>query len=88
MGTNAAAVDWVGARLLGYDPSRISIVREAFADFRWPITSFAPGEVTLSGDFGAGNAEQILKSRETPAVSYPAGWRMAAISAEGNSRNI
>lgn len=88
MGTNAAAVDWVGARLLGYDPSRISIVREAFADFRWPITSCAPGEVTLLGDFGAGNADHILTSRETPAVDYPAGWREAAISARGNGRII
>ena len=84
MGMNAAAVDWVGARLLGYDPARISIVREAFADFRWPITCYAPGDVTLSGDFGAGNAEQLLKSREAPAVIYPAGWRTAANSAEGN----
>jgi uncharacterized protein (DUF362 family) len=88
MGANAAAVDWVGARLLGYDPSQVSIVREAFADFRWPITTYSAGDVTLSGDFGAGNAEQILKSREAPAVIYPAGWRAAAISAEGNSRNI
>ncbi|HEX5736727.1 MAG TPA: DUF362 domain-containing protein [Blastocatellia bacterium] len=84
MGANAAAVDWVGARLLGYDPSQVSIVREAFADFRWPITSYAPGDVTLSGDFGAGNAEQILKEREAPAVIYPAGWRTAASAAEGN----
>ncbi len=88
MGTNAAAVDWIGARLLGYDPARISIVREAFADFRWPITSYTPGDVTVLGDLGAGNAEHILTSRDTPAVIYPAGWRAAAGSAEGNSRNI
>jgi hypothetical protein len=88
MGTNAAAVDWVGARLLGYDPSQVSIVREAFADFRWPVTSCAPEEVRLLGDIGAGNAEEILRSRESPSVIYPAGWRAAADRAEGNSRNI
>ena len=88
MGANAAAVDWVGARLLGYDPSRISIVREAFADFRWPITSYTPGEVKLSGDFGAGSADRILTSRETPAVIYPAGWQAAANSAQPDLRII
>jgi hypothetical protein len=88
MGANAAAVDWVGARLLGYDPSQVSIVRGAFDDFRWPITFYAPGDVTLTGDFGAGNAEEILRAREIPAVSYPAGWRSAARSAEGNARKI
>jgi uncharacterized protein (DUF362 family) len=88
MGMNAAAVDWVGARLLGYDPSRISIVREAFADFRWPITSYTPDEVTLLGDFGAGNADQILTSRETPAIIYPAGWREAARPAQDDRRSI
>src|SRR5262249_45327360 len=39
-GRNAAAVDWVGAHLLGYAPERVPIVREAFGNFQWPITSF------------------------------------------------
>ena len=29
-GDSAAAVDWVGARLLGYDPRAVSLTREAF----------------------------------------------------------
>ena len=52
MGSNAAAVDWVGAQLLGYDPARIRIVRESFGNFRWPIASFSSSDVTVLGDLG------------------------------------
>ena len=41
-GGNPAAVDWVGAHLLGYDPRRVALAREAFGRFRWPITAFEP----------------------------------------------
>jgi uncharacterized protein (DUF362 family) len=37
LGRNAAAIDWIRAVLLGYDPLRIPIVRGAFSPFRWPI---------------------------------------------------
>jgi uncharacterized protein (DUF362 family) len=36
-GTDPAVVDAVGARLIGYDPMAFPIVRNAFADHRWPI---------------------------------------------------
>jgi uncharacterized protein (DUF362 family) len=36
-GTNPAEVDAVVARLMGFDPTRIPIVREAFEPHRWPI---------------------------------------------------
>jgi uncharacterized protein (DUF362 family) len=76
-GSNAAAVDWIGAQLLGYDPLRIPIAREAFAEFRWPIASFMPDDVTVIGDFGAGKAEAVLAPIATQVI-YPAGWRDAA----------
>lgn len=80
-GTNAAAIDWVGARLLGYDPAKIPIVRQAFGDFRWPVTNFAPDEVRLAGDIGDGLADSILLARsESAVVNHPAGWRNAAAS--------
>lgn len=81
-GQNAAAVDMVGALLLGYDPERIPITREAFGDFRWPLATFAPEEVQLSGDLGSGLAQTVLKSVELPErVEYPAGWRDAVARA-------
>jgi uncharacterized protein (DUF362 family) len=78
MGSNAAAADWVGACLLGYDPARIGIVKEAFGDFRWPIASFSSSDVALLGDLGQGNANDLFQSTERLDVQYPAGWRDAA----------
>ncbi|MFL6278399.1 MAG: DUF362 domain-containing protein [Blastocatellia bacterium] len=78
MGTNAAAVDHVGARLLGYEPALVAIVREAFGAFRWPIASFKSSDVTIAGDLGEGDADELLPLCELPAVNYPAGWRDAA----------
>jgi hypothetical protein len=74
-GCNAAAVDWVGAHLLGYAPRRIPIARESFEQFRWPITLSNPGDVAVSGDLGSGKADEVLGPREiSTSVIYPAGW--------------
>jgi hypothetical protein len=51
-GGNPTAMDWVGARLLGYDLRRVALTRGAFGHFRWPITAFEPDEVRLIGDPG------------------------------------
>jgi uncharacterized protein (DUF362 family) len=51
-GGNAAAVDWTGSHLLRYDPYRLPISREAFGQFRWPLATFSPKQVTVSGDLG------------------------------------
>lgn len=91
-GSNPAAVDWSGAHLLGYDPSKITIAREAFGEFRWPVTRFAPRDIRVSGDLGAGRADDVLPSaRELGSIIYPAGWRDAvsrtttkARTADGN----
>ena len=77
-GRNAAAVDHVGAQLLGYQPSCVAIIRGAFGSFRWPIASFKSGEVQITGDLGEGSADELLTSYDLPPVNYPAGWRDAA----------
>jgi uncharacterized protein (DUF362 family) len=76
-GNNAACVDWFGARMLGYDPQLLPIVREAFGRFRWPISTARPEEITLVGDWGAGKIDRVL-NRELPPVDHPFGWRDAA----------
>jgi len=73
---NAACMDWFGARLLGYDPQLVPIVREAFGDFRWPISTSQPNDITLRGDWGTGKIDQVIK--DMPAVLHPVGWRAAA----------
>lgn len=74
-GENAAAVDWASAHLLGYDPTRIPIAREAFGTFRWPLARFASRDVRLVGALGEGPADDLLPGRTLPGpVAYPLGW--------------
>lgn len=78
-GHNAAAVDYVGAHLLGYDPARIPIVARAFEQSEWPLTSFKQDEVELAGNWGTVAACELFGSKEAIiSVSHPEGWRDAA----------
>lgn len=77
-GENAAAVDYVGARLLGYEPERIAIVRHALEEFRWPLARFGAEEIRLVGALGEGSVESVVSAREQVPVVYPLGWRDAA----------
>ena len=79
-GGNAAAVDWVGAHLLGYPPENIPIVRESLGTFRWPLTSFTRSEIQLLGDLGEGVADEVFEHRATKPINHPAGWRDVAHS--------
>ena len=76
-GNNAPCVDWFGARLLGYDPQLIPIVREAFGSFSWPIATSKPNEIRLLGDWGTGNIDRI-EIKDLPPILHPVGWRDAA----------
>jgi len=80
-GRNAAAVDWIGASLLGYSPERIPIVREALGAFRWPLTAFTSKDIQLLGDLGVGNADELLQSLPNEPINYPIGWQGVARSA-------
>ncbi len=46
-GTNPAVVDAVACRLMGFDPQRVPIVREAFASHRWPIADVPLDQITV-----------------------------------------
>jgi uncharacterized protein (DUF362 family) len=86
---NAAAMDWVGAHLLAYDPEKISLVRHAFDQFHWPITGFSSGEVSVAGDLGEGSPAQVLEAIRQPVV-HPVGWIDASADREergGRRRN-
>jgi len=74
---NAACNDWFGSILLGYDPQLLPIVREAFTEFRWPISTARPEEITLLGDWGTGKIDRVM-TRDLPPVAHPFGWRDAA----------
>jgi|HubBroStandDraft_1064217.scaffolds.fasta_scaffold00117_35 uncharacterized protein (DUF362 family) len=70
---NAAAMDWVGAHLLAYTPEKISLVRHAFDQFRWPIANFPSSDVSVTGDLGEGSPAQVLQPIRQPVV-HPVGW--------------
>jgi hypothetical protein len=67
-------MDYIGAQLLGYDPERLPVVREAFGKFPWSLTSFTPDEVTLLGDM----EKEGLAMKASEPIIYPVGWRDAA----------
>jgi hypothetical protein len=73
---NAAAMDWIAAQLLAYDPEKISLMRHAFDSFKWPIANFTSADVRLVGDLGAGAPERILETVQR-CVTHPVGWRDA-----------
>lgn len=76
-GNNAAAMDWVGAHLLAYDPEKIALVRHAFDQFRWPIADFPSSGVSVTGDLGEGSPLRLLETFRQPVI-HPAGWRDAS----------
>ena len=81
-GGNPAAVDWVGAHLLGYDPRRVALAREAFGRFRWPLTAFESDEVRLIGDLAAEGQSLADLLGAAPPVKHPPGWRDSAAAAQ------
>ena len=50
IGSNPAAVEWVHALLMGFDPRSIPITREAFGAFRWPVADFKPQSINVEID--------------------------------------
>jgi uncharacterized protein (DUF362 family) len=80
-GPNQAAVDVVGARLLGYDPQKIASLVLAFDNYRWPITDFGFGDVTeINADSNNGDAH-VSRLHSVTGVRHPAGW-MDAVSGQ------
>ena len=82
VGNNPAAVDHVGAHLLGYDPEKIRLIRNAFGLRDRPIASFTPGEIQLCGDWGIGHPQAILTKRAKKNIAHPVGWEDVVMADE------
>ena len=67
---NAAAMDWIAAQILGYDPHRVPLVREAFGNYRWPLASFTNDQVKR---VTTSDSARASFNSATP-IRYPAGW--------------
>jgi uncharacterized protein (DUF362 family) len=81
-GSSSAAVDRIGARLLGYDPSMIPIVREAAGGFRWRLVPEAISDVQLLGDLDMDRLGGLSFSNPSP-LAYPVGWLDAVVPSHG-----
>ena len=71
---NCAAAEWIHARLMGFDPMKIPLIREAFGQFAYRLTDFSPDAIRVwiaetersAGDIGPFEARSFLP---------PRGWR-------------
>lgn len=75
-GFNPAAVDWVCARLMGFDPDRIRHIRQSFWQEDLPVATFGPEAIRLSANDPAITLERLLELTERFFAFEPSlGWR-------------
>jgi Domain of unknown function (DUF362) len=74
MGTSVAAVEWIHARLMGFDPYRIPLTRQAFSLRSHPLATFAPEEISVEID-GTERAVDDLVVHYGRAFIPSDGWR-------------
>lgn len=72
-GTAPAALEWVHALLMGFDPARVPLVRNAFGRHRYALADFGPEEITVATEDGEFSPEAYadLAGRD---FRPPAGW--------------
>lgn len=71
-GLSTAALEWTHARLMGFDPQKIPLIREAFGSFRYPIVSFPPSAITVKTSEGTVAADAVHPFGRP--FRPPAGW--------------
>jgi uncharacterized protein (DUF362 family) len=74
LGANTAAVDWVHALLMGLDPQRIPLTREAFATYRFPLRDFSPNDIAIRVDGRHVAASSLFLQYGCP-FRAPSGWQ-------------
>ena len=74
LGANTAAVEWVHALLMGLDPQRIPLTREAFGPHRYSLTHFPPNEVVIRVDSLLVAATELF-AQYGCAFRTPSGWQ-------------
>jgi len=71
---NTAATEWVHARLMGFDPGKIPLIREAFGRFKYPLADFSPDSIRVWIGDTEKSAPDILPF-EGRAFLPPRGWQ-------------
>jgi uncharacterized protein (DUF362 family) len=70
---NPAAAEWVHAILMGFDPRRIPLVREAFSRTSYPITDFPAEKIVVRTAEGAITPSELPLALGRP-FRPPEGW--------------
>lgn len=71
---STAAAEWVHARLMGFDPRKIALLREAFGKFEYPLTDFLPEQVRVWLEDSEKSANEIFPFGGRAFVP-PHGWQ-------------
>ena len=71
---NPAAAEWVHARLMGFDPKKVPLIREAFGRFEYPLTDFSSDSIRVWIADAEVPARDILPF-EGRAFLPPRGWQ-------------
>ncbi len=69
---NPAAAEWVHARLMGFDPESIPLIRHSFDRFTYPIAEFGPEGIVVRMAGSESAAESVR--RFGPVFRPAAGW--------------
>jgi uncharacterized protein (DUF362 family) len=77
-GADPVAVDAVCARLMGFDPQRLPLLRHAFAPHRWPLTACTEDDVEVRSEVSAWN-RRLAEWRPEDSLRFRPhfGWRGA-----------
>lgn len=74
MGINTAAVEWVNALLMSFDPQRIPLTRNAFdSSVGLPLATFSPGDIIIHVNGNRTSVEEIVERYARPFVPA-SGW--------------
>jgi uncharacterized protein (DUF362 family) len=71
---NTAAAEWVHARLMGFDPEKIPLIREAFGSFKYPLVDSSPTSIRVWIGGTDNGADKILPF-EGRSFLPPRGWK-------------
>jgi uncharacterized protein (DUF362 family) len=73
-GLNVAAVEWVHAILMRFDPKKIPLLLNSFVRDKWPLVDFSPDAIKVHLD-----GELLPNPEKAGRVSKyflpPAGWK-------------
>jgi hypothetical protein len=73
LGLNTAAIEWVHAFLMGFDPHRLPLTSQAFSSHQYPLASFTPSDIIIEVDGQVLSVDELI-SRYSHPFRPADGW--------------